>query len=169
METPRDENGQQLILSEEVYNGVAEILDETLANTRAEAVVFCESNGYPILQKGDFRGLDLPGISSLAANNFSATSKMASMVGESGSFKYLFHEGEHNNIYLSNVGFNFILMVIFRADVALGIIRVYTKKAIEQLTELLRCAKKEEDKTKEFLDLEFKSLLSEEINRSLKS
>jgi hypothetical protein len=93
---------------------------------------------------------------------------MASMLGESDSFKFLFHEGEHSNMYLSNVGFNFVLLVIFDSDVALGIIRIYTKKAIEALTRLLGSIKEEEKKTKELFDLEFKTLLSEELSRSLK-
>ncbi|MFQ5638619.1 MAG: roadblock/LC7 domain-containing protein [bacterium] len=159
-------NGQQLILSEEVFHGIGTILDEMAVNTRADAIVFCESNGYPILHKGYVADLDLSAFSSLAANNFSATSKMASMLGESDSFKYLFHEGEKKNIYLSNVGFNFILLVIFKKDVALGMIRVYTKKAMQELHKLLNSVKAEDD-TEEFLDLEFKKLLNEEVNNAL--
>lgn len=138
------------------------------ADTRAEVIVFCEANGYPIIHKGSIRGLDVQTISSLAANNFSATSEMASMLGEAGSFRYLFHEGVHNNIYLSSIGFNFILLVIFKKEVALGIIRIYTKKAIDQLSELLKSCRRDEDETKEFLDMEFKTLLGEELNRSFK-
>lgn len=161
-------NGQQLILSEEIYNEVANILEELYSKTGAEVIVFAEANGYPVTHKGDVENIDLAGISTLAANNFSATAKMATMIGERGSFQYLFHEGERTNIYLSNVGFNFILMVIFDVDVALGMVRIYTKKAIEDLNQLLKTAKEEEDKTKEFFDLEFKTLLSDELNRSLK-
>jgi len=161
-------NGKQLILSEEIYNGISKVLEELAANTRAELIVFCESNGYPILHKGSVDNLDLPIISSLAANNFSATAKMAAMLGEKDTFKFLFHEGEHTNMYLSNVGFNFVLLVIFDVEVALGIIRIYTKKAIDSLAKLLSSVKEEEKKTKELFDLEFKTLLSEELNRSLK-
>ncbi len=167
MIAPQQKNGQ-LILSENVFHEISQILDEMAAKTRAEVIVFCESNGYPILHKGNIRGLDLPGIASLAANNFSATSQMASMLGEPSSFRYLYHEGDENNIYLSNVGFNFILLVIFKKDVALGIIRIYTKKAIDQLNDVLQAARQQEDKSKEVFDLEFKTLLTEELNRSLK-
>jgi hypothetical protein len=80
----------------------------------------------------------------------------------------LFHEGEDKNIYLSNVGFNFVLMVIFDVSVALGIIRIYTKKTINDLVDLLKTAEEEDKQSKEFLDLEFKTLLGEELNRSLK-
>jgi predicted regulator of Ras-like GTPase activity (Roadblock/LC7/MglB family) len=161
-------NGKQLILSEEVYNGISKVLDELAASTRADLIVFCESNGYPVVHKGSVDNLDLPIVSSLAANNFSATAKLAAMLGENDAFKFLFHEGEHTNMYLSNVGFNFILLVIFDVEVALGIIRIYTKKAIDALTKLLNSVKDDEKNTKELFDLEFKTLLSEELSRSLK-
>jgi len=53
-------------------------------------------------------------------------------------------------------------------SVALGMIRIYTKKAIKDLVNLLKTAEEEDKQSKEFLDLEFKTLLGEELNRSLK-
>ncbi|MFQ6114546.1 MAG: roadblock/LC7 domain-containing protein, partial [bacterium] len=150
------------------YNGINAIIDDLVTNTRADLVVFCETNGYPVTHKGNIPDIDLMAISSLAANNISATAEMASMIDEAGSFKFLFHEGAKRNIFLSNVGYNFILVVIFNVNVALGMVRIYTKKAIDSLTRLLHSAKEEENKSAEFLDLEFKSLLSKELNRSLK-
>ena len=163
----QDSLSPELVLSEEAYNGIDKILDELLAKTQAEMTVFCEANGYPVVHKGGVQGLDLQAISALAANNFSATARMATMIGERDSFKFLFHEGARNNIYLSSVGFNFVLFVIFRVNVTLGMVRIFTKKAIEGLTELLKSAKEEEDESRNFVDLEFKSLLGEELDRSL--
>ncbi|MFQ5602765.1 MAG: roadblock/LC7 domain-containing protein [bacterium] len=167
MDTRQVKTGQQLMLSENAYNRVAEILADLSANTRADVIVFCESNGYPVIHHGNSKDLDLMAISSLAANNFSATAQMATMVGEKNSFKFLFHEGENTNIYLSNVGFNFILVVVFSVEVALGMIRVFTNKAIKEINRALKSVK-EEEKSEEFVDLEFKTLLGEELNRSLK-
>lgn len=168
MKLAQTDNVQKLILSEDIYNGVAKILRELTANTGAKMVVFCESNGYPVTHDGDTKGMDLQAISALAANNFSATAKMASMFGEGSGFKYVFLEGHDTNIYISDVGFNFILLVIFDASIALGMIRIFTKKAIGSLSELLASAKEDEQKSSQFLDLEFKTLLSEELDRSLK-
>ncbi|RMF68270.1 MAG: roadblock/LC7 domain-containing protein [Calditrichaeota bacterium] len=166
MSSMNKENGKQLILSQDAYEGISKILDELAAKTAAQLVVFCEANGYPVTHKGDLSGVDLPAISSLAANNFSATAQMASMIGEKDSFQFLFHEGEKRNIYLSNVGFNFILLLVFDVQVALGMVRIFTRRAIDELQRLLRTVKQEEEKSREFLDLEFKTLLSEELNRS---
>jgi predicted regulator of Ras-like GTPase activity (Roadblock/LC7/MglB family) len=161
-------NGQQLTLSEEVYRGITKAITELSSKVKSDVVIFCESNGYPVTYQGDIDDIDLSAISSLAANNFSATARMATMLGEDDSFKYLFHEGEHRNIYLSNVGFNFILLVIFGKDVALGMVRIFTKKTIDTLAELLSSVKEQEEHSSQFIDLEFKTLLSEELNKSLK-
>jgi len=168
MDENRSGNGQQLILSEELYLKISKLVEKLTISTGAEYIIFCESNGYPVTHSGDIKEMDLPTISSLAAGNFSATAKMASMLGENGRFKYLFHEGENQNLYISNVGFNFLLVVVFKVEVALGMVRIYTKKAIESLNDMLESAKQEEEESKEFLDMEFKTLLSEELNRSLK-
>ncbi len=167
MDSPKS-NGRPIILSEAAYNSIAKIVEALAANTRADVIVFADANGYPIIHKGGIDNLDLSIISSLAASNFSATAKMAAMIGESDSFKFLFHEGERTNMYLSNVGFNFILLVIFKVDVALGMVRVFTRKAIEELISTLSSLKQDEEKTKEVFDLEFKTLLSEELDRSFK-
>jgi len=160
-------SGQQLILSEDVFNAVRTASQDLAASTGARQVIFAETNGYPVTYVGDVKGLDLPGITSLAAGNFSATAKMATMLGEPGSFKYIYHEGQDRNIYISSVGFNFILVVIFDAEVALGMVRIFTKKAVDSLTDILKSAKFEEEKSREFLDREFKALLNEELDRTL--
>jgi predicted regulator of Ras-like GTPase activity (Roadblock/LC7/MglB family) len=168
MEPAKRKIGQQFMLSEEVYNGITKIIADLAANTRADVIIFCDTNGYPIAHQGNLPRLDLSAISSLAANNFSATVEIASMIGEAGSFKFLFHEGKNMNIYLSNVSFNYILLVIFNVKVALGMVRIFTNKAIEDLNKLLQSAKQEEEKTAKFLDLEFKTLFNKELDRSLK-
>ena len=158
---------QPLVLTEEIYNGVAQILDDLQAKTGAKMIIFCETNGYPVVNKGEIKGVDLQTISTLAANNFSATAKIASMLNEPDSFKFLFHEGEKSNIYLSNVGYNFVLVVIFDVDVTLGMVRIFTKKAIENLNTLLKSAKDQDEDSSSFIDVEFKNLLNDELNRSL--
>jgi predicted regulator of Ras-like GTPase activity (Roadblock/LC7/MglB family) len=158
---------QPLMLSEEIYNSVAGVLDDLLRKTSAQMIIFCETNGYPVVHKGGIEDLDLQAVSTLAANNFSATAKIAEMLNEENSFKFLFHEGEKSNIYISYVGYNFVLVVIFSVDVTLGMVRIFTKKALAELAKLLASADVEDERSSSFIDIEFKSLLNEEVDRSL--
>jgi predicted regulator of Ras-like GTPase activity (Roadblock/LC7/MglB family) len=168
MEFTKVIDNQPIMLSEDLYQKISEIIAELSGNIRSDLVVFCETNGYPVTHLGKVDGLDLSATASLAANNFSATAEMAKMLGEDDSFRYIFNEGKQRNIYISNVGFNFILLVIFNKDVALGMVRIYTKKAIEALNDLLKKAAVAEEQSKSFVDLEFKTLLDEELNKALR-
>jgi predicted regulator of Ras-like GTPase activity (Roadblock/LC7/MglB family) len=161
-------DSQPVMLSEDVYRQVSETIAELARSIRSQLVVFCETNGYSVTHLGQVEDLDLNAVASLAANNFSATTEMAKMLGEDNGFRYIFNEGENRNIYISNVGHNFILLVIFGSEVALGMARIYTKKAIDALNEILQNAKEDERQTKDFLDLEFKTMLDEELSKALR-
>ncbi|RIK68708.1 hypothetical protein DCC62_24150 [candidate division KSB1 bacterium] len=110
--------------------------------------------------------MDLGGFAALTAGNFSAMREMANVIGEKDGFKFVFQEGERRNIYLCNVGFNFLLTIIFEKTVALGLVRIFANKAVENLKQVLANAQEAETKTSEVLDVEFGLLLGKELDKS---
>jgi predicted regulator of Ras-like GTPase activity (Roadblock/LC7/MglB family) len=159
-------NGQPVVLSGEMYKHIAEVLSDLSSKTRAKTIIFADSNGHPITQRGETSEINIPNMAALAAGDFAATAEIAKMIGERQKFKYLYHEGDKSNVYLSNVGDNFLLIIIFDANVALGMIRIYTKRAIDTLTELLSKVNTEEKKATEFLDIEFSTYLNQELDKA---
>ncbi len=107
-------------------------------------------------------------LSALAASDFAATAEMAKLVGEEAKFKLLFHEGEKRNVYLSNVGDYFFLVVVFDVNVTLGLIRIYTKKAIQSLQDILEAESTEEISPKDIIDSDFSSLLGDALDETFK-
>jgi len=105
-------------------------------------------------------------MSALAAGDFAATAEMSKMIGEESKFKYIFHEGEKTNIYLSSVSGNFILVVIFDSNIALGMIRIFTKRTIDKLEELLSNAKKDTPTDTKYIDVEFSNYLNKELDKA---
>ncbi len=166
MNTNKGGNGQPIVLSGEMYKAIADVLADLSSKTRAKTIIFADMNGHPITQRGQTTEINIPNMAALAAGGFAATSEMAKMVGEKKRFKYIFHEGEKTNIYLLNVGEGFLLVVIFDADIALGMIRIFTKRAIDTLSELLANAKEEEQKASKFLDVEFSNYLNQELDKA---
>jgi len=156
----------QFMLSTETFNEIAAVLKELEASTRAELAVFCDSNGVPITHAGKPREVSLPTLSTLNAANYAATREMARMIGEKDGFKFLFLEGDRKNIYLCNVGFEFLLSVVFSKSVALGMIRIYANKAAKQLSAILQKAQQQEEMTEEILDVEFSTLLGKALDES---
>jgi predicted regulator of Ras-like GTPase activity (Roadblock/LC7/MglB family) len=161
-----EKSTEQFMLSTETFNQVNEILRELVTSTRSDFALFCDANGNPITHHGKQHVVNLSGLSALAAGNFAATSEMARVVGEKDGFKFIFQEGERRNLFLCNVGFNFLLAVIFDKSVALGLVRIFANKAVESLKQVLDKAAKAEEKASDFIDSEFGLLLGKELDKS---
>lgn len=161
-----EKSTEQFMLSTETFNLVNEILRELVTSTRSDFALFCDSNGNPITHHGKQHVVNLSGLSALAAGNFAATSEMARVVGEKDGFKFIFQEGERRNLFLCNVGFNFLLAIIFDKMVALGLVRIFANKAVESLKQVLDKAAKAEEKASDFIDSEFGLLLGKELDKS---
>lgn len=157
---------QPFMLSTATFNKIAEIMRELVVSTRSDFAMFCDVNGNPITHYGKNVTMELSGLAALAAGDFAATREIARVIGEKEGFKFIFQEGERRNIYLCNVGFNFLLAIIFDKAVALGLIRIFANKTVENLKQVLETAAEAEEKTSEFLDDEFGVLLGRELDKS---
>lgn len=152
------------LLSEEQYKKITEVLSDLASKTGAFLVLFADMDGHLISYQGDAESLDISALSALAAGDFTATVEMARLIGEKSSFKLLFHEGVEKNLYMCNVDEEFLLLVVFDSSVTLGMVRLYTKKAVNRIDQLLQFPKEE---VSQIINSEFKSLLGEELDRIL--
>ena len=107
------DGSRQIILNGKQYEGITKILSELATKTKASAILFADMSGQLISQRGNTENMNTTVLSALAASDFAATAEMAKLVGEEAKFKLLFHEGEKRNVYLSNVGDYFFLVVVF--------------------------------------------------------
>jgi len=122
-------------------------------------------SGQIISERGDTAGMNTTVLAALSAGDFAATAEIAKLVGEGDRFKLHFHEGENKNVYLTNVGSQFFLIIIFDASVALGMVRVYTKKAVESLLGLIAEAESNVGMAPEdMIDDDFGRLLADELD-----
>lgn len=169
MESVTKNQKHQFMLSTETFNEISVVLKDLEASTRAELAFFCETNGVPITHSGKPNAYELASLSTLTAANYAATSEMARIIGELDGFRFLFLEGENRNIYVCNVGFEFLLTVIFAKSVALGMVRIYANKAAKQLSTILQKAQHKEQQAEKFLDAEFSALLGKVLDNSFKS
>jgi len=161
-----EKSAQQFMLSTETFNQVNDILRDLVTSTRSDFALFCDANGNPITHHGKQHAVNLSGLSALAAGNFAATREMARVIGEKEGFRFIFQEGDRRNLYLCNVGFNFLLAIIFDKAVALGLVRIFANKTVESLKGVLDKAAQAEKKTSDFIDSEFGFLLGKELDKS---
>jgi len=147
------------------YEGIKKYLGELFSKTRAKAVLFADMAGQLIGERGDTAEMNTTVLSSLAAGDFAATAEIAKLVGEGDRFKLHLHEGERKNVYLTHVGEQFFLIIIFDANVALGMVRVYTKKAVESILAIVEEAAGNEGMTEaDMIDEDFGNLLAAELD-----
>ena len=160
------DGSRQVILNGKQFDGITKVLSELASKTKASAILFADMSGQLIAQRGNTDSMNTTVLSALAASDFAATAEMAKLVGEDAKFKLLFHEGEKRNVYLSNVGDNFFLVVVFDVSVTLGLIRIYTKKAIQNLLNLFE--QEDDEETGNLIDDDFSSLLGDALDESFK-
>jgi predicted regulator of Ras-like GTPase activity (Roadblock/LC7/MglB family) len=72
-------------------------------------------------------------VAALAAGDVAAMAELSKRIGEDDPHGSFFHEGETKSIYLHNIAGSFILIVIFRAETPIGLVRLFAKRAVEQL------------------------------------
>lgn len=161
------DGSRQVILNGKQYDSITKILSELAIKTKASAILFADMSGQLISQRGDTESMNTTVLSALAASDFAATSEMAKLVGEEAKFKLLFHEGDKRNVYLSNVGDDFFLVVVFDVSVTLGLIRIYTKKAIEDLGTALE-DNSDMPNAEDIIDSDFSTLLGNALDDSFK-
>lgn len=162
----RQPNGKSVILSEKSYEHIDRYLAEFLQRSRASLCVFADMNGYPISYKTTRQELNVNTLTALAVNDFSATAEMAKLLGEEHRFRYLYHEGSKHNLYLCNIGNHYLIIVVFEPRVNLGMIRMLTLHLVTRVDDLLQKMENDSAQMSEFLDIEFRTLLGQELDRA---
>ncbi|MFZ0391604.1 MAG: roadblock/LC7 domain-containing protein [Calditrichia bacterium] len=161
------DGSRQIILTAPQFDEITKVLSELAAKTKASTILLADISGQLITQRGNTEDINTAILSALAASDFAATSEMARLVGEDAKFKLLFHEGDKRNVYLSNIGDNFFLVVVFDVSVTLGLVRIYTKKAIQSLLEVFEESDEGED-TSQVIDSDFSNMLGDMLDESFK-
>src|SRR5262245_51982289 len=95
---------------------------ELLSRTDATTALVIDKGGFLITSQGDSRDFDLTTIAALASGAFMANQTIASMVHETG-FNSVYQQGERYSMFVLCVDEYSLLVVIFKADVSVGLIK----------------------------------------------
>lgn len=125
--------GLELVLFEEDYTNINEILATLVRETNSKFALLVDRSGQLISSQGDTENMDSLSFASLSAGNYAATSELAKILGQE-EFSVLFHQGISESIHLSIVAKRVILVVVFDNKTTLGLVRLRVKKAVEELS-----------------------------------
>ncbi|HSH01922.1 MAG TPA: response regulator [Anaerolineae bacterium] len=120
-----------------VAASASQYLNQLQKDTNAFCVLLLSYSGYPIESAGQVQALDIGSISALVAANFLAAIELSKMLGNTTVFKSSYHEGPDYDIFAHEIDNDHLLAVIFGANSKSGMVRFYTKRAIDVLAEVL--------------------------------
>lgn len=107
-------------------------LDELLRKTEATAALIIDRGGPLVTERGSTQEFDTTTMAALAAGSFSATQAFAERVGET-DFTSVYQQGNRNSILVSMIDDALLMILVFRADLGVGIMKHYAKAAVDRI------------------------------------
>lgn len=129
---------RRLELPEDLLHKIDYILDHLMQKARTDCVLLADISGQLIATQGIMEEGEPTTVAALAAGDVAAMGELSKRIGEEDPHGSFFHEGETKSIYLHNIVGSFILIVIFRTETPIGLVRLFAKRAAEQLEPLTK-------------------------------
>ena len=115
-------------LIEEDVQRLEEILRELLAQTDGTTALVIDKGGFLISNFGDSRQFDLTTIAALASGAYMANQTIANLVHET-NFNSVYQQGEKHSMFVLSVDDYCMLVVIFRSQLSVGVIKYFSAPA----------------------------------------
>ena len=126
-------------LLEEDIQCLDRILTEYLDRSDAATVLVIDKGGFLITHQGDSRRFDLTTIAALASGAYLANQTIANLVHEE-NFDSVYQQGEKFSMFVINVDEECVLVVIFKAQVGVGVVKYFAAGAVERVARQLKTA-----------------------------
>ncbi len=112
------------------------ILREFLKNSDAKTALLLDKGGFLMSVQGFTEHLDPQTIAVLAAGSFATTRELAKLIGEE-AFTVMFHQGRRDNIHISAVGKDALMVIIFENTTTIGMVRLFARDTAKKLDAIL--------------------------------
>jgi len=121
------------------YSKVDALLSELLARSHARYAMIVDLKGFVLMHARALwapRPPSLDSLATLVASNYSANEAIAKLLGESG-FKEMVQQGYEIGTYVEELSDRALLVTVFDKSTALGRVKLYSKKAVEEIRQVL--------------------------------
>lgn len=126
-------------LLEEDIHQLDDLLREYLRSTDALTALIIDKGGFLITHQGDSRQFDLTTIGALASGAYLANQTIANLVNEE-NFDSVYQQGEAVSMFVTNIDEHCLLVVIFRAQVGVGVVKYYATNVRHRIAKQLKIA-----------------------------
>lgn len=114
-------------------------LREFLSRSDSTTALIVDKGGFLITHQGDSTEFDLTTICALASGAYLANQTIANLILEE-NFTSVYQQGEKYSLLATNVDENCLLLVIFRAQIGVGVVKFWATKIRERIAEQLQLA-----------------------------
>lgn len=126
-------------LIEEDIQALDKVLREFLVRSDASTALILDKGGFLLTHQGNSSEFDLTTISALASGAYLANQTIANLVQET-NFDSVYQQGENYSMLISNVDENCLLLVIFRAQVGVGMVKYWSGVIRERIAGQMQIA-----------------------------
>jgi predicted regulator of Ras-like GTPase activity (Roadblock/LC7/MglB family) len=127
-------------LVEEDLDRLEAELGALLARTEATTALVIDQGGFLVTHRGEAVQFDLTSIAALAAGAFLANQTIAGLVHET-NFQSVYQQGEQFSMFVTGIDSYCLLVVIFKVQVSVGLVKYYASPAVEHITRQLQLAR----------------------------
>jgi len=126
-------------LLEEDIHQLDDVLRGYLDRTDATTALIVDKGGFLITHQGDARQFDLTTISALASGAYMANQTIANLIHET-NFDSVYQAGTQYSMFVTNVDEECLLIVVFKAQVGVGVVKYYVNATRELIARQLQLA-----------------------------
>ena len=123
-------------LLEEDIQRLDDELRELLEQSDASTALVIDKGGFLITHQGDCRKFDLTTIAALASGAYMANQTIANLVHEP-NFNSVYQQGEKYSMLVMSIDEECMLVVIFKAQVSVGVVKYYAGPATRHIARQL--------------------------------
>jgi CheY-like chemotaxis protein len=155
-----------LVLSDDQSEAIARCLADLRFEVGAQCILLADVAGQMVANVGESENLELPALVSLVGGSFATAFEMARYLGENQARTLNYHEGEHYDVYSSNVNEELFVVLLFDKRCQrsrIGMVWLYTRRALERLQTTVIGAKRVH--ASDLVDADFGTMLSDSLDQ----
>lgn len=153
-----------LVISDRELTTITASLNKLMSDTNATSVMLIDKSGQVIATQGNGTRRNATTLGALLAGAFSSSRHVAELLGEK-DFRTIFQQGVHENIYTTMVEEQWLLVIVFDKLTHIGLVKVLSKKASDELGRILERVRADTTRTKSsVINVQFRSSVEDTID-----
>lgn len=153
-----------LVISDRELATISAVLTKLMNDTNATSTMLLDKSGQVVMVQPTGTRRNATTLGALLAGVFSSSREVAKLLNEK-DFRNIFQQGVQENIYTSMVEEQWLLVIIFDKLTHIGLVKVLSKKASDELGRILERVRNDTTRAKSsVLNLQFRSSVEDTID-----